>query len=358
MSEIKIIDNLELRSSDTYAENFVKLTKLGIADISKKFFEIGFRLYEADINRYYKELGFQNISDCAEHYFGFKKTTTYDLIKIYQRLRSVGTGDARMKLPKKYTGFSQTQLLIIASIICGRDKFFAKCSQSDTVSLMKKAAKYFTKYYYSQYSICQNSSTLQELVDKIEEKIGIVKAEPIQDEPENKTLSVNIEDEDDEDPDLDDADDYLSVQTEKVDYSEPDDYEPEEEFVEVDEEFIEALEKQEPAEDVEELIISSNVAIELAEKRIANELRTWFYTLFATTPGISFIMRENLANKCSNRVNEFITVYKKPIIGILVKEFSRFDYKVTINGREQDLSVFFGIVVNALIETFRKPEGK
>ncbi|MBQ7906804.1 MAG: hypothetical protein IJ309_02390 [Clostridia bacterium] len=358
MSEIKVIDNLTLMSSDTYAENFVKLTKLGMADISKKFFEIGFRLYEADANRYYKELGFQNISDCAEHYFGFKKTTTYDLMKIYQRLRDFGSNSVKMKLPEKYNGFSQTQLLIIASINHATDSFFAKCSQSDTVSFMKKAAKYWNKYYWSYYSMLRCCSNLQELVDKIEEKLGIVKAEPAQDEAENKTLPVNIEDEDDEDVDLDDADDYLSVQTENTDYSEPDDEEPEEEFVEVEGDFVEVSESEAAEEPEEELVTSSNVKIENMQKQLTSMLRLQFHSLFTNTPGISYILRDNLADKCCKLINDFLISNKSDIREILFREFSQFDYKVTLHGREQNLSVFCSNIASCLKDIFRKPEGK
>ena len=69
-----------------YALGFVKSVNDEISDISYRFFRIGFYLVEAQNNKYYEELGFNNISDCAEYYFGFKKTTTYDLMNVYIKI--------------------------------------------------------------------------------------------------------------------------------------------------------------------------------------------------------------------------------------------------------------------------------
>ena len=42
-------------TGETYAISFVKLVKLNLVDASKAFFEIGFRLKEAQENKYYEE---------------------------------------------------------------------------------------------------------------------------------------------------------------------------------------------------------------------------------------------------------------------------------------------------------------
>ena len=57
----------------TVEEDFVNLVRLELNDIKKTFFKIGFRLYEANCNRYYKKLGFNSIEECAEAMFGFRK---------------------------------------------------------------------------------------------------------------------------------------------------------------------------------------------------------------------------------------------------------------------------------------------
>ena len=74
----------------TPAESFVKMVKLNLQDIKNSFFEIGFRLNEANMLGYYKELGFASIEELAESEFGFKRSTTYNLIGIFRRFSVYG----------------------------------------------------------------------------------------------------------------------------------------------------------------------------------------------------------------------------------------------------------------------------
>lgn len=100
------------------AESFVKMVKLNLQDVRKSFFEIGFRLNEANDMGYYKELGYETIEDLAEEEFGFKRSTTYGLIKVFNRfaVRSSdwSCGLARNEIRDEYKDYSYSQLLEIS----------------------------------------------------------------------------------------------------------------------------------------------------------------------------------------------------------------------------------------------------
>ena len=64
------------------AQDFIKYTNLELGDIKRKFFKIGFRLNEANEFEYYKNLGYSDIYELAEAEFGFKATTTKNLMEV------------------------------------------------------------------------------------------------------------------------------------------------------------------------------------------------------------------------------------------------------------------------------------
>lgn len=75
-------NNMEYSPAQTPEEDFVNLVRLELDDIKHTFFKIGFRLREANNERYFIKLGYESIEECAEALFGFKKTTTYDLMRL------------------------------------------------------------------------------------------------------------------------------------------------------------------------------------------------------------------------------------------------------------------------------------
>ena len=123
---------------DTYAEQFVKLVREELNDIKHQFFKIGFRLAEANREGYYYELGYENIAECAEDLFGFKKTTTYDLINVYNDFHD---RLAPMSIKKEYDKYSQTQLVQLTGNIWARDSFIRYVRPEDTIDTIKKAKK-------------------------------------------------------------------------------------------------------------------------------------------------------------------------------------------------------------------------
>lgn len=65
------------------AESFIKFVKFDLENINKQFFDIGFRLWEARNLKYYEELGYESIEELSEKEFDFKRSSTYNFIKVF-----------------------------------------------------------------------------------------------------------------------------------------------------------------------------------------------------------------------------------------------------------------------------------
>ena len=338
MNEIKVFDNLNLLPNDTYAENFVKMTKHEINNITEKFFTIWFRLDEANKKRYYKELGFDNIIDCARHYFGFEKTTTYDLMKLYRELSLFSLSDPpekRRLLPDKYKGYSQSQLLVIASVRLGRNRFLELCNLNDTILLMKEAAKIFNNFYvgFEHKDAFKNSTSLQELVDTFKTfefsdgKHYVVSPAGSVKKPSNNSVC----------PENDVA--------EKI--------EPLPLPVVLDEPSAEENSSEPQAEAKENISFNDKTFASLCNQS-ADALHRELVALFTKTPGISVIMRESLAKKCTAVFHDYLVTYKAGIRDILCYDLGRFDYTITLCNRKQALRAFMGNVVDTLSDIYKK----
>ncbi len=155
----------------SFAEDFANKVLGELNDIKHTFFRIGFRLREANDFKYYKELGFESIADCAEALFGFKKTTTYDLMNIALMFKD---DDFPMRINKYYDRFSQSQLVVLSSMGSYERDFLAKiCSSSDTVAEMRRAKKYLHDSLFRgdrhipnwEWSQCKSLAELNKLFD-------------------------------------------------------------------------------------------------------------------------------------------------------------------------------------------------
>ena len=140
----------------TVEEDFVNLVKLELNDIKNSFFKIGFRLSEANRCKYYKKLGFNTIEECAEALFGFKKTTTYDLMNV---ANSFGDRKAPMMLDSKYQGINQSQLVLFSSINYARAGFISRARPEDSIEKLKKAKRYWKEFQIGKYCSITYSGT-------------------------------------------------------------------------------------------------------------------------------------------------------------------------------------------------------
>lgn len=87
----------------TPAEQFIEMVRVNLTDLRNKFFEIGFRLYDAKENEYYKDLGYESIEELAEAEFDIKRATTFEYIKVFRRFCvTTREGGNALALPSAY----------------------------------------------------------------------------------------------------------------------------------------------------------------------------------------------------------------------------------------------------------------
>lgn len=145
------------------AEGFIDKVNVELTDIKHSFFRIGFLLSEANELGYYKPLGYQNITELAEDKFGFKQSTTYELMQVYELAHSE---QAPMQIADKYEKYSKSQLTEFCKVKCLTENFMSIVSPSDTVADIKEAVKLWNKHYYNCYS---KVHSIAELLEKYRE---------------------------------------------------------------------------------------------------------------------------------------------------------------------------------------------
>lgn len=151
------------------AESFIENVYKDLDDIKHSFFRIGFRLCEANKLKYYKALGYQNITELAEDKFGFKKTVTYELMQIYELAHSER---APMQIADKYDKYSKSQLAEFCKIKYLSSNFMEIVSPTDTVADIREAVKIWNKHYYNCYSQVHSIAELLEKYGEPQEPAG------------------------------------------------------------------------------------------------------------------------------------------------------------------------------------------
>ena len=136
----------EYKPAGTVEEDFVNLVRLELNDIRNTFFKIGFRLREANNNGYYHKLGYSSIEECAEALFGFKKTTTYDLMAVASRFKD---SNAPMFLAEPYKKFNQSQLVLFTTIRYATPDFIKIVSPDDSIQKLRLAKRYWNGYCFN-----------------------------------------------------------------------------------------------------------------------------------------------------------------------------------------------------------------
>lgn len=133
-----------INKEETYAQSFIRYTKMELDDIKRSFIKIGFRLKEAVKYEYYKELGYPDIVELAEAEFGFKKSTTYELIKVYELAHDE---NCPMQIAKKYDKFSYSQLLALSYVKYDGTAFWEIPQPTDSVRALKQFVSNWNKEY-------------------------------------------------------------------------------------------------------------------------------------------------------------------------------------------------------------------
>ncbi len=134
---------LEEQEAKIMAEGFVQNVYNDLNDIKHSFFVIGFRLTEANNLKYYKALGYQNITELAEDKFGFKKTVTYELMQIYALAHNV---QSPMRIADKYDKYSKSQLAEFCRLRYCPDEFIQIVTPQDNVDTIGRAVTFWNKY--------------------------------------------------------------------------------------------------------------------------------------------------------------------------------------------------------------------
>ncbi len=161
------MNSLTYSPAPTVEEDFVNLVNLELNDIKHTFFKIGFRLLEANNYKYYKKLGFKSIVECAETLFGFKKTTTYDLMNVALLFKDE---KAPMRIDERYDKFSQSQLVLFSNIKHIRGRFVSLCNPSDSIEKLRRAKKVWDSTLYSSLIQIKSLDALIELSEQDTQK--------------------------------------------------------------------------------------------------------------------------------------------------------------------------------------------
>ena len=158
---------MEQNNKLSYANDFVKYVKLELEDIKRTFFKIGFRLYEAKQYLYYRELGYVNIEECGEALFGFSKSTTYNLIEVYEKFRDSKNPGF---IDKRFEKYSQSQLVALSGVKYGLSTFMKNVSSEDTVATINAAKKIYNKNWIHCGPMPEGGESLSDYIKRCEKK--------------------------------------------------------------------------------------------------------------------------------------------------------------------------------------------
>lgn len=139
--------------------------KKDFEDVKRSFFKIGYKLYIIDKTEMFKQSGFDNIIDYAQTVFGIGKTTTYNLISVYDNFKAKYGSPEIGEVWQKY---SYSQLSAMTSGWC-LDSLPNYVQKSDTVEDIKK----FIAIWNRSYRVNQCSpegNTLREVLYNYEQK--------------------------------------------------------------------------------------------------------------------------------------------------------------------------------------------
>ena len=139
------------------ANTFLKWTREDLKDVTRAFFKIGFRLHEARQCRYFEALGYPDIETLAEEEFGFKRSTTYGFIQVYE---NTCTKYGHNTMAEEYIGYDYSKLLELSKVKLAHTDILNRIKPTDTVRDIHQYVKYWNEYT-SKHSHCPDE-TLQE----------------------------------------------------------------------------------------------------------------------------------------------------------------------------------------------------
>ena len=125
------------------ANTFLKWTREDIKDVTKSFFRIGFRLYEARAYKYYEALGYPDIETLAEEEFGFKRSSTYGFMQVYEMACIKYGHNTR---DERYIGYDYSKLLELCRVKFATTNILNYIKPTDSVRDIHQYVKFWNEY--------------------------------------------------------------------------------------------------------------------------------------------------------------------------------------------------------------------
>lgn len=159
------------------ALEFVSKVRCYLSDAAHSFFKIGYELHKAQEGQHFKALGYDSLEDLAEDAFGFSKTTTYDMIKVYNACRS---RFVESEMSEEYKVYSFSQLVAMQNGRYANPYYLVdkqRVKPTDSVRAIKKYVSFWNKYTdrHSTYP----DVTLREWLEQEEERQELENAEQL-----------------------------------------------------------------------------------------------------------------------------------------------------------------------------------
>lgn len=114
-------------------------------------------MHEARQCKYFEALGYPDIETLAEEEFGFKRSTTYGFIQVYE---NTCTKYGHNTMAEQYIGYDYSKLLELSKVKLARTNILNRIKPTDTVRDIHQYVKYWNEYT-SKHSHCPDE-TLQE----------------------------------------------------------------------------------------------------------------------------------------------------------------------------------------------------
>lgn len=119
VSEIKSLSELEKerqKNGEEACQSTINFIKSSIQKLASEFVYIGFKLFECESRQEFRFLGYETIADFALNELGFKKSTTYNFIRVYKRFADKLPGVEAFQVTHQYKNFSYSQLCEMLSL--------------------------------------------------------------------------------------------------------------------------------------------------------------------------------------------------------------------------------------------------
>lgn len=167
--------NKMIKSDKDVALEFVGKVRGYLSEAADSFFKIGYELHKAQQGRQFKALGYDSLEDLADDAFGFSKTQTYDLIKVYNACKKLYAPEY---MREEYKSYSFSQLAAMETgRYAGASTMILRVKPTDSVRAIKKYVSFWNKYT-ERHSV-NPRLTLQEWLEQEEERQELESAEQL-----------------------------------------------------------------------------------------------------------------------------------------------------------------------------------